>query len=141
METWDPRFKGNTTFSHPAAASPAYLIPMGLFGIEAIEPAHRSFTVEPRPGKLASASIRVPTLSGFIEAAFTQEGGNLSFQLTVPANTTAELRLRAQAQAKVRENGKALAEIKEIRIIEAANGFVKLEVPAGTYEFTVANIQ
>jgi len=137
METWDPRFKPNTTYSHPAAASPAYLIPMGLFGIDAIDPAHRRFTVEPRPGNLANASIRVPTLSGFIEAAFTQEAGNLSFRLTVPANTTAELRLAAHAQTDVREGGDALADIREIRVIEAANGYVQLEVPAGAYQFFV----
>lgn len=137
METWDPRFKGNTTYSHPAAASPAYILPMGLFGIDALEPAHRRFSVEPRPGKLENASIRVPTLSGFIEAAFTQEENKLSFQLTIPANTTAHLRLPASAADAVREGGMPLSEVSGIRVIDANNGFVQLDVSSGVYHFLI----
>lgn len=138
METWDPSFKDNTTYSHPAAASPVYLIPMGLFGIDAIEPAHQRFSVEPRPGDLQNASIRVPTLSGTIEAAFTQDRDSLTFHLTVPANTTAELRLPAEDIGSVREGGRALTNSGAIRFLSADNHSVQLEVPSGTYEFSVS---
>ncbi len=138
METWDPSFKGNTTFSHPAAASPVYLIPMGLFGIDALAPAHRRFTVEPRPGGLENASIRVPTLSGTIEAAFQATPDRLHFQLTVPANTTAELRLPAGSLNHIREGDKPVANVTDIRVLEVANGYVKFELAGGSYQFSVA---
>lgn len=137
METWDPRFKANTTYSHPAAASPVYLIPMGLFGIDAIEPAHRRFTVEPRPGDLEHASIRVPTLSGTIEAAFQQGQDQLAFQLSVPANTTAELRLPAAAVGNISEGGKALSDVAGIHVTSTGDGWVALELLGGSYDFAV----
>jgi alpha-L-rhamnosidase len=137
METWDPRFKPNTTYSHPAAASPVYLLPMGLFGIDALEPAHRRFSVEPQPGGLVHASIQVPTLSGTIKAAFQQKEEILSFQLTVPANTTAELRLPSSAENKLQESGKALQEVADIRILDISKGQILLEVQGGSYHFSV----
>ncbi len=139
METWDPSLKPNTTYSHPAGASPAYLIPMGLFGIDAIEPAHRRFTVTPRPGDLESAEIRVPTLSGTILAAIRQSDTHLELQLTVPANTTAEVNLPASDPANITEGGKPLGEIHGIRILAPANDHsTRIEIPAGTYSFTTS---
>ena len=133
METWDPSLKGNTTFSHPAGASPAHLIPVGLFGIDALESGHRRFTVEPRPGGLDHAEIRVPTLSGTIHAAFERDGDRLLFDLTVPANTTAELRL----SGSIREGGSSVHEVEGIQVVEFNDGTVTLEVRSGTYAFTV----
>ena len=137
METWDPSLKGNTTYSHPAGASPAYLIPMGLFGIDALAPAHRRFTVEPRPGGLEHAEIRIPTLSGTIEAAFEMKEERLLFDLTVPANTTAELRLPAKAWWHIREGGTSLREAEGLRVLDVDNGTVTLEVRSGVYAFAV----
>ncbi len=137
METWDPSLKNNTTYSHPAGASPVYLIPRGVFGIEILEPAHRRFTVKPQPGGLEQAEIRVPTLSGTIEAAFETDDDRLRFDLNVPANTTAELRLPGDAWWHVRESEVPVREAEGVRIIDVDGGFITLEVRAGVYSFTV----
>ena len=42
MEAWDPALKSNTTFSHPWAGCPAYLVYRGALGIEALEPGYRA---------------------------------------------------------------------------------------------------
>ncbi len=135
METWDPSLKGNTTYSHPAGGSPVYLVSQGVFGIEILEPAHRRFTVKPQPGGLQHAEIRVPTLSGTIEAAFQIEGDILHLELTVPANTVAELNLPAEERWQIREGGISIREAEGVNVISIGNGTVTMEVQAGTYSF------
>ena len=66
MEAWDISLKPNTTYSHPWAASPLYLLAEGLFGIRPIRPGYREFAVMPQPGDVQSASITVPVRTGDI---------------------------------------------------------------------------
>ena len=75
-------------------------------GIRALEPSFQSFIVQPQPGSVASASIRVPTLRGFIEASFVTlpamiEAGppNLELNVSIPANTHADLCIPAVSAA------------------------------------------
>ena len=56
MEAWDPALKSNTTYSHPWAGSPAYLVYRGALGIEALEPGYKRFSVTPQPGALTRAA-------------------------------------------------------------------------------------
>jgi alpha-L-rhamnosidase len=135
METWDPSLKPNTTYSHPAGASPTYLIPRGMFGIDAIEPAHRRFRVEPRPGGVEHAQIRLPTMSGTIEAAFEVSGPTLRFDLTVPANTVAEVSLPGEEWWHVREGGDWVNQARGVTVVGHADGMVQLEVGGGRYSF------
>ena len=77
-------------------------------GIRALEPTYQSFIVQPQPGPVASASIRVPTLRGFIEASFatlpaTDEAGrppSLELNVSIPANTKADLCIPAVSEAE-----------------------------------------
>lgn len=91
-EAWDPSMKSNLTFSHPWAASPAFVVPAGLFGIEPIDAGYARFRVTPQPASLAHASIRVPSVRGTIGAAFDHAAsGALRLAVQVPGNTQAEL--------------------------------------------------
>jgi len=91
-EAWDPSLKSNLTYSHPWAASPAFLVPAGLFGIRPLEAGYASFRVEPRPGGLAYAAVTVPTVRGKIAAAFDHSpGGSLRLAVRIPGNTTADV--------------------------------------------------
>ena len=91
-EAWDPSLKSNLTYSHPWAASPAFIVPSGLFGIRPLEAGYASFRVEPRPGGLEYAAVTVPTVRGKIAAAFDHgPGGSLRLAVRIPGNTTAEV--------------------------------------------------
>ncbi|HKO89558.1 MAG TPA: family 78 glycoside hydrolase catalytic domain, partial [Polyangiaceae bacterium] len=90
-EAWDPAQKSNLTYSHPWAASPAFLVPAGLFGIQPIAAGYASFRVRPQPGNLEHASVRVPTIRGTIAAAFAQGPEGFQLAVSVPGNTHAEL--------------------------------------------------
>jgi alpha-L-rhamnosidase len=97
-EAWDVSQKSNLTYSHPWAASPAFLIPSGLFGIRPLEPGYARFRVEPRPGTLEYATVTIPTVRGKIGAAFNNSSTDV-FQLAVqiPGNTAATVRIPAKS--------------------------------------------
>lgn len=92
-EAWDPAGKPNMSFAHPWASAPVNVIPRRLFGIQPIEPGYRKFQVAPQAGSLKNASIDVPTIRGTIKASFRQDSQSFELELTVPANTTAAVRL------------------------------------------------
>lgn len=93
MEAWDISLKSNTTFSHPWASSPAFMIPRGLFGIRSIDPGYEKFSVKLQPGSLESAEITVPTVRGAINAAYVQADDRVDLGVRVPADSTAVVSL------------------------------------------------
>ncbi len=91
-EAWDPSMKSNLTYSHPWAASPAFVVPSGLFGIQPLEAGYARMQVKPQPGNLEWSTVTVPTVRGTVGAAFDYAASG-AFQLAVqiPGNTSAEL--------------------------------------------------
>lgn len=97
MEAWDVEFKPNLSHSHPWGASPAYLLPQGLFGLRPLEPGYRSFTFRPQPAGPERASVRLPIPGGAISASYARTGDRVDLRLDVPPGTTAQLALPARA--------------------------------------------
>jgi len=93
-EAWDIKYKRNMTWNHAWGAAPTYIITTGIFGIEPLEPAFRTFLVKPQPGSLESAEIKSPTIRGPIHAKFNREPeGIFNLELVIPANTNARVML------------------------------------------------
>ncbi|MEZ0577231.1 family 78 glycoside hydrolase catalytic domain [Nocardioides sp. MH1] len=92
MEAWDPSLKSNLTYSHPWAASPAFNVPSGLFGIQPTAAGYSTFQIKPQPGDLDWAAITTPTVRGSVGAAFDHgDGGDLRVVASVPGNTRASV--------------------------------------------------
>ena len=96
-EAWDSSLKGNMTYSHPWAASPAYNVPQGMFGIKPTTPGYGEFTVRPQPQSVEWASVTLPTLKGRIGAAFHTAGDWTDVGVFVPGNTVASVYVPAGA--------------------------------------------
>lgn len=98
MEAWDPSLKGNLTYSHPWAASPAFTVPAGLFGIQPASAGYDTVTVAPQPGDLEWGTIVTPTVKGSIGAAFDRTStGELRVVASVPGNTRATVSVPTSA--------------------------------------------
>jgi alpha-L-rhamnosidase len=93
MEAWTPALKPNLTYSHPWAASPAFLIPQYVFGVSALTPGWGTVLIRPQPAGLASGSVQVPTARGEVSVAFTRSGTRFTAEVDVPATATAEVAL------------------------------------------------
>ncbi|TYL44894.1 Bacterial alpha-L-rhamnosidase [Nocardioides sp. BGMRC 2183] len=103
MEAWDPSLKGNLTYSHPWAASPAFNVPAGTFGIRPTDPGYATFQVKPQPGDLEWATIRTPTVRGDVGVGFDTRaggegaGGHMTVVTAVPGNAVGSVSLPTSA--------------------------------------------
>ena len=132
-EAWDPSLKPNLTYSHPWAASPAFTVPTGLFGIKPTTAGYATFDVAPKPGDLDFATITVPTVKGTIGAAFDHgDGGDLRMVTQVPANTTATIAVPTGGQ------GRTTVYVDRVPYtFDAAGGVVSVpDVGPGCHTFT-----
>lgn len=114
-EAWDVSLKPNMTWSHPWAASPAYHVPQGLFGIRPLEPGYGRFTVRPQGASLDWAHVTLPTLKGRIGAAFERVGERTDVGVAVPGNTQASVYVPARAGSgdTVHLDGKPVPSVRE----------------------------
>jgi alpha-L-rhamnosidase len=91
-EAWDESQKSNLTYSHPWAASPAFHVPSGLFGIKPVTAGYSTFEIAPQPGSLDYGTVTVPTVKGEVGAGFAHDGaGDLAVIAQVPGNTSASV--------------------------------------------------
>ncbi|WP_152362887.1 family 78 glycoside hydrolase catalytic domain [Microlunatus speluncae] len=96
MEAWDVEFKPNLSHSHPWGASPAFLLPQGLFGLRPLQPGYRSFTIRPQPDRGPErAEVRLPVPDGTIVASYQRTDDRLELLVDVPPGRTAQLALPA----------------------------------------------
>lgn len=62
----------------------------GLFGLKPTSPGFATFDFQPQAGSLTSATVRVPTLSGYINATLVQiPKKHITVTLQAPAGTLA----------------------------------------------------
>jgi len=71
---------------------------------------------------------------GIVGSSWKKSGKAISYEVTIPANSTATLCLKAK---EVLENGKKLSENKQIRIEKSAGQDFCLLLNAGKYRFTI----
>ncbi|KRB76347.1 hypothetical protein ASE01_15240 [Nocardioides sp. Root190] len=102
MEAWDISQKSNTSYSHPWAASPAFNVPSGLFGIQPNTAGYETVAIRPQPGDLAWGTIKTPTVRGSIGAAFAQDEDGTTVVASVPGNTRASVSVPTTATGPTR---------------------------------------
>lgn len=129
MEAWDDKYKPNQDWNHVWGAVPANIIPRGLFGIKPIEPAFKTFTIKPQPGKLQKAELRLPTIKGDISVSFdTTSGKQFTMTTIIPANTTAIVSVPMPTRkAKLTVDGNT-HEVKTVK------GFATVRLGSGKHE-------
>ena len=133
-EAWDASLKSNMTYSHPWAASPAYNLPQGMFGIRPTTPGYATFAVRPQPQSIDWAYVTLPTLKGRIGAAFHTVDGRTDIGAFVPGNTVASVHVPAgDATADVvYVDGRAAPAVRE-------RGYLRVDgVTKGCHVFSTA---
>jgi len=110
LEAWDNKYKPNQDWNHAWGAAPANIIPRKLMGIEPLEPGFRKIRIKPQPASLEHAEIKCPTIRGEVLMSFKNKPQqSFSMNLTIPANTTADVYLPFWAKSqKVTMNGNAV---------------------------------
>ncbi len=137
-EAWDEQYKPNLTWNHAWGSAPANIIPRKLFGIEPIEPGFKKVRIRPQPASLASAEIKVPCIRGTIHCRWERKAGHYMLEVSIPANTQAQIRLPSHSLANLKESGLNIAERQDVKMIGEEDGFVVCEIGAGHYSFSAA---
>jgi alpha-L-rhamnosidase len=103
------------------------------------QPGFRHAIIRPYPaGDLTSVKATHKTMYGPLASAWKKEKGELTLDVTVPANTTATVWVPAKDAASVTESGKKAAEGKGVKFVRAEKGAAIFEVASGTYSFQSA---
>jgi alpha-L-rhamnosidase len=142
--TWE-RWNSDTgdvsmnSFNHYALGAINGFVYRRIAGIDPIEPGFRRFRVNPViDPRVKAGGGEYRSVSGLIRTQWAQSATGFSLDLTVPANTEAELYLPTVSVAKIREGGKALTRRKEIRVDGPRDGRTVVRVGSGTYRFLVS---
>lgn len=84
----------------------------------------------------AEASHRSPY--GQIFSRWDKKDGKVTWRVTIPANTTAELRVPAADAAKITESGVPAQQAEGLKFVKTDNGKAVFEAGSGTYVFEIA---
>jgi alpha-L-rhamnosidase len=129
---------GMNSFNHYAfGAVGQWLIAYSL-GIQRDMPGFKSFVLQPEPdptGQITWAQGHYESVYGTIESAWHIEAGQLTYTTTVPANTTATLRLPTRSAMEVRETGKPTNEAAGVVFERFEGGEAVYRLGSGTYRF------
>ena len=122
---------------------------MGGIDIDETRPGFKHIVLQPIPDnrpEVAAGQERIdwvnasfPSCYGDIKSSWKKENdGTVSYQVTIPANTTATLHLLLPTlDYVVEESGKAAVKAEGVSSVTFMNGKAVLELQSGTYQFVV----
>lgn len=129
---------GMNSFNHFALGSCGEWLFGGVAGIRP-DPNHPGFShffVRPRiDGPLTHASATFQSVHGDISSSWHNEQGKLTFQFSIPPNTSATITLPSKDGTAVLESGNSLDIAEGVKVIERPQNAVVLSVGSGRYEF------
>lgn len=128
LEGWDRQFKPNLDWNHAWGAAPANIIARKLMGVEPLAPGWSRMRIQPRPGTLSHASIKVPTVLGPVKSSFNRvEDGVFSMEVEIPQGSVAQVILPFTGRKYT-----LLADGRKVRSRRVAAG-IEVELASGSH--------
>lgn len=113
-----------------------YLFGM-LGGIRPETPGYKTMRIQPViADQLQWASTRYRSIAGDITTAWKKENGRLTLDVTIPANTTAEVYVPAADPADVLESGRPANKARGVKFLRSEAGAAVYQVESGHYAFS-----
>jgi len=141
--TLDNGFGGNNSmnsFNHYSfGAVGAWMYNYSL-GVQRDEenPGFKKFTLQPTPdpdGVMTWAKGYYESTYGKIFSEWRCIDNKVIYKVTVPANTTAKIYIKADSETSVTENGKYASQVEGVTFVEYNGGKAIYELKSGSYEF------
>ena len=141
LNTWPETWSGWGSHVILVTATPGSWFFEGLGGIlpDPKKPGFKHFTL--RPGIVESVDwVKCSYLSpyGRIVSNWKKDGGSLSMEITIPANTTATVYVPAKDKAGVTESGTSAMKAKGVKFLRMHGNAAVYAVGSGTYRFKSA---
>ena len=131
-ETWE--YPDNApSQNHPMFGSVAEWFYRSLLGINAASPGFETILIKPQPaGDLTWAKGSYRSVRGVIGSDWKKENGRFEMNVSIPANTTAEVWIKSKDNGKLLESGKPVDESFGVKYL---NGYAVVNIGSGDYRF------
>ncbi len=133
---------GMNSFNHYAYGAIGDWLYRVVAGIEAdpAQPGYKHILLKPRPGGgLTFAKAEHRSLFGLIKSHWTVEANSLTWEVTVPPNTTTEAHIPAGPQSRILEGGAPIEQAAGLKFLRRDEQSAVFELLPGVYRFTVEN--
>lgn len=142
--TLDRGFGGNNSmnsFNHYSfGAVGAWMLSRILGVCRGKTAAHWDLEPTPDPdGAVTWAEGSVETVKGVYESAWRKTDSGMEYRVSIPTNTTAILRLPADAGKRITEGGRIVAEAPGVEALGFENGRAVFRLQSGSFRFCVAD--
>jgi len=129
---------GMNSFAHYSFGAVYQWMVENLGGIRSAAPSYKELLIAPpQDEKLKSAAVAYRSIRGLIATDWREKGGKQLFNVTIPANTTAQLALPARSVADITESGHPLAQAPGVQFLRLDGPKVILAVGSGQYSFVI----
>ncbi|MDR2040165.1 MAG: glycoside hydrolase family 78 protein [Bacteroidales bacterium] len=135
-ETW--KYSDNIySQNHPMFGSVGEWFYQSLLGINPALPGFKHIIVKPQPaGDLTWAKGSFESIQGTISSSWKIENSKFMFDVTIPANTTAEIWVPTRNVSGVMEGDKPAKEAQGLEFLRNEQGYAVFESGSGKYNFT-----
>ena len=126
------------SFAHYSFGAVYQWMVENIGGIRSAAPAYKEILIAPQPDpQLKSAAVSYRSILGVIATDWQAKDGQLLFNVTIPANTTAQVVLPAKAAADIAESGHPLGQAPGVQLLRQEGANVILSIGSGRYAFAV----
>ncbi len=128
---------GMNSFNHYAFGAVGEYLYRFVGGIDTDGAGFRKISIAPQPAAgLTAAQASYDAVTGKISSAWKIDEGKLTLDVTVPANTTATVRVPSGNPGSIVEGTTAAAKAKGVELVTTEAGAAIYRVGSGTYRFT-----
>jgi alpha-L-rhamnosidase len=131
---------GMNSFNHYAYGAIGDWMYRVITGLDTYEeaPGYKQIKIKPHlGGNLTYASADLETFYGRVSSHWKKENQQLQLDVEIPANTTATIYIPAAKAESIKESGKTLSAVKELKLRRKEGDYILVEVGSGEYHFTV----
>ncbi|MEN1680516.1 MAG: family 78 glycoside hydrolase catalytic domain [Planctomycetota bacterium] len=133
---------GMNSFAHYSFGAVYRWMVENIGGIQNGGAAYRKITLAPSfAGGLDYASVRYQSIRGDIVSDWRRDGDRLQWRVTIPPNTTAELRIPRAANTVLQEGGNAIDEVEGVHAVSEGDAAYAVSVGSGSYSFTLEPVE
>jgi hypothetical protein len=122
--------RASASLAHGWAAAPTVQLTQQILGVQPVGAGYATWTIQPRPGRLAWAQGVVPTKYGDISTRWTSNAHRFELHFSAPKTTNGAVAVPAAEQNVVLVDGRPVR-------AEITHGYARLNVHGGSHTITV----
>lgn len=125
------------SFSHYANGSVGEWMFSDIAGIDINQPGYTKFEIKPliKEAPFSGVSAEHKSISGMIKSSWTKHANSVTMEVSIPANTTAEVYVPAVSIDVVTERGDNIANVEGVVFNRIEGRYVVFDVQGGQYKF------